>query len=59
VRIILPHEGSPLLIRELLYTGFTRTKRAVTVAASDAALTQAINTPAIRLSGLADLVGKV
>ena len=54
--IILPHEGSPLLTRELLYTGFTRAKRTVMVVASDAALTQAINTPATRLSGLAELL---
>ena len=56
VVIILPHEGSPLLTRELVYTGFTRAKRTVTVVASDSALTQAINTPAIRLSGLAELL---
>jgi exodeoxyribonuclease V alpha subunit len=56
VVIILPREGSPLLTRELLYTGFTRAKRTVTVVASDSALTQAINTPAVRLSGLANLL---
>jgi exodeoxyribonuclease V alpha subunit len=57
VVIILPREGSPLLTRELLYTGFTRAKRKVTVVASHSALTQAINTPAVRLSGLAELLG--
>lgn len=56
VVIILPAEGSPLLTRELLYTGFTRAKRTVTIVASEESLTTAVNCREIRLSGLPDLL---
>ena len=57
VVIILPAEGSPLLTRELLYAGFTRAKRTVTIVASEESLKTAVNSREIGLSGLPDLAG--
>lgn len=52
VVVVLPHHSSPLLSRELLYTGITRAKRRVTLAASKASLRAAIERRVERSSGL-------
>ena len=52
VVVTLPARPSPVLTRELLYTGITRTKGAVTVVASEAALRAAIGRPILRHGGL-------
>ncbi|NNE95119.1 MAG: exodeoxyribonuclease V subunit alpha [Acidimicrobiales bacterium] len=50
--VALPEPGSPVLSRELLYTGVTRAKSQVTVVGTEAAVRQAIETPVRRASGL-------
>ena len=56
VVMVLPAAESPLLTRELIYTGFTRAKRHVTIVGAPEALVRAIDTEADRMSGLADLL---
>jgi len=53
VLLVLPEEGSPLLCRELLYTGLTRARRHLVVVGSEAALRQAVSTATNRTGGLA------
>lgn len=53
VIVTLPPDFSPILTRELLYTGVTRAREHVTVVASEAALRAAIARPVARASGLA------
>jgi exodeoxyribonuclease V alpha subunit len=53
VTVLLPHEDSPLLTRELLYTALTRAERRVTVVATHDAVRLAVGRPANRASGLA------
>jgi exodeoxyribonuclease V alpha subunit len=50
----LPNTNSPILTRELLYTGVTRAKENLTVVASASALALAIGRPIARASGLRD-----
>jgi exodeoxyribonuclease V alpha subunit len=50
--VALPEPGSPVLTRELLYTGVTRAKDRITVVATDDAVRQAVETPVRRASGL-------
>jgi exodeoxyribonuclease V alpha subunit len=57
VVMVLPAVESPLLTRELIYTGFTRAKRHVTIVGAAEALVRAIDTEADRMSGLADWLG--
>ena len=52
VIVALPARPSPVLTRELLYTGFTRTRGDLVVIASDATLRAAIGKPIRRSSGL-------
>jgi len=52
VVVCLPEAPARVLSRELLYTGLTRARTQVSVVASSAALVTAINTPAVRASGL-------
>lgn len=52
VVVVLPHHSSPLLSRELLYTGITRAKKHVTLVASRASLRAAIAQQVERCSGL-------
>lgn len=54
VLVVLPAEDSRVLGRELLYTGVTRAKQSVTVAASRDILSAAVSRPSRRASGLAD-----
>jgi exodeoxyribonuclease V alpha subunit len=52
--IVLPEAGSPILSRELLYTGVTRARDRLTVVAGEEALRAAVGRPVARASGLAD-----
>jgi exodeoxyribonuclease V alpha subunit len=57
VVVVLPREGSPLLTRELVYTGMTRARDHLTLVADEAALRAAIACPARRSTGLGDRLG--
>lgn len=52
VTMVLPGADSPLLTRELLYTGITRAQSRVLVLGSPDAIRRAVLTPARRASGL-------
>jgi exodeoxyribonuclease V alpha subunit len=52
VTLVLPPADSPLLTRELLYTGLTRAKERVRIIGTRAALETAVRRPIIRASGL-------
>jgi exodeoxyribonuclease V alpha subunit len=52
VAIVLPLQASPVLTRELLYTGITRSRGAVTIIASEASLRASIEQRIERASGL-------
>jgi exodeoxyribonuclease V alpha subunit len=54
--LMLPDVGSPLLTRELLYTGLTRAGSNAVIIGSIDALMDAINNPSVRVSGLAALL---
>jgi exodeoxyribonuclease V alpha subunit len=54
--VALPEPGSPVLTRELLYTGVTRAKHRVTVVATEGAIRQAVATPVRRASGLSQML---
>ena len=54
--LLLPQVGSPLLTRELLYTGLTRAAGDVVLIGSMAAVEDAIANPSIRVSALAKLL---
>lgn len=59
VLVILPHAVTPLLSKELLYTGVTRARKQVSLWCCEAAFRQAAISPARRRSGLADaLMGR-
>jgi exodeoxyribonuclease V alpha subunit len=54
VIVVVPPVGSPLLRRELLYTGITRARQQFTLIEAQAGLLEAaINRPSVRASGLA------
>lgn len=52
VLLILPEQDSPVLTRELLYTGITRARTKLTLAASDELLRVCLGKPVYRASGL-------
>ena len=52
VVVVLPAPGSPLLTRELLYTGVTRAGQRVSVVGEDEAVATAVATEVERVSGL-------
>jgi exodeoxyribonuclease V alpha subunit len=52
VTLVLPPAGSPLLTRELLYTGLTRAKEHIRVIGTRAVLADAVRRPIVRASGL-------
>jgi len=54
VLLLLPEAGSPLLGRELLYTGLTRARGRLTLAGSLEAVRQAVERRTMRAGGLAD-----
>lgn len=56
VLLILAPADSPILGRELLYTGITRARNKVAIVGSEQALQAAIEQPTRRFSGLADRI---
>ncbi len=52
VAVVLPPAPSPILTRELLYTGVTRARTKVTLFAPPQSIAQATRTPTLRASGL-------
>ncbi|GAB97494.1 exodeoxyribonuclease V alpha subunit [Kineosphaera limosa] len=52
VTVLLPERGSPLLTRELLYTGVTRARNQVRVVGSEAVIREAVQRRVVRASGL-------
>ncbi len=54
--VVLPSRPSPILTRELVYTGVTRAARQVTVLGDADLLTQALQNPVRRASGLGPLL---
>jgi exodeoxyribonuclease V alpha subunit len=52
--LVLPEEASPVLTRELLYTGITRARRWLTLIGTPASLEQAMAQRTRRYSGLAE-----
>jgi len=54
--LFLPAVGSPLLTRELVYTGLTRAGGDAVVVGSSQAFTNAVNNSSVRVSGLASLL---
>ena len=52
VALVLPAEDSPLLTREMLYTGITRARESVSLLAGDDLLQQAVKRRLVRHSGL-------
>ncbi len=57
VVVVLPAPGSPLLTRELLYTGVTRAHQRVSVVGADEAVATAVATEVERVSGLTYRLG--
>ncbi len=56
VLLVLPEKEHSLCTRELIYTGITRARQSVAVAASPEILRAAIERPTIRASGLVERV---
>jgi len=54
VLLVLPDRDSPLLTRELLYTGITRARRAVRLLASSQTIALCVARSAARPSGLCE-----
>ena len=54
VLIVLPDKASPVLTRQLFYTGLTRARKSVRILASETILRAAIATPMRRMSGLTE-----
>ena len=52
VMLVLPDKPMPILSRELLYTGVTRAKKQVDIAASEAVFNSTVNQQVIRNSGI-------
>ena len=52
VAVVLPKEDTPILTRELLYTGITRAKEKVSIWGQDALVAQAVERKTHRASGL-------
>jgi exodeoxyribonuclease V alpha subunit len=59
VSLILPPPGTALLTRELFYTAVTRATSFLRVIGSPAAIRQAVDSPALRASGLASRLAAV
>ena len=56
VALVLPEKDSPILTRELVYTGITRASKRVNVLGSEAILRAAIARPVQRASGLREML---
>ncbi|ALG69539.1 exodeoxyribonuclease V subunit alpha [Beggiatoa leptomitoformis] len=52
ILMLLPEQESPILTRELLYTGITRAKKAVSIWGNEAVFSQAVQTRIQRNSGM-------
>lgn len=52
ILLVLPEEASPLLTRELLYTGLTRARKRLVVVATEKAIRQAVEQVTRRAGGL-------
>jgi exodeoxyribonuclease V alpha subunit len=52
VSVLLPETASPLLTRELLYTGVTRARRHVRVVGTEESVRAAVGRQVLRASGL-------
>ena len=59
VLLILPEEQSPVLTRELIYTGITRAKRSIEVWCKESVFLEGVNQRIERASGLRDALWKV
>ena len=57
VLLVLPEEVSPILTREMIYTGVTRAKDEVLILGAEAVLREAVVARVLRRSGLVDGVG--
>ena len=57
VLLVLPHDPSPVVTRELLYTGITRARRRITVHAQDDSFVTGCGTTVDRASALAARLG--
>ena len=57
VAFVLPERGARVISRELIYTGLTRCRRAVTLWATEGVLREGIARRAQRWSGLAERLG--
>jgi exodeoxyribonuclease V alpha subunit len=58
VAVVLPAENIPLLTREILYTGITRSRRSVLLVGRRERLSSAAQNPVRRFSGVAEKLGK-
>ncbi len=58
VAVVLPTEDIPLLTREILYTGMTRSKRSVVLVGEKARIEAAAQNPVRRFSGVAERLSK-
>jgi exodeoxyribonuclease V alpha subunit len=56
--MLLPQNYTPLLSRELVYTGITRAKKSLHLYANTDVIDRAINSPTQRASGLARALEK-
>ena len=56
VHLILPDRDSPVLTRELLYTGITRARRTITFWGPDEVIYRAVSRRTERMSGLRDIL---
>jgi exodeoxyribonuclease V alpha subunit len=54
VVLVLPDKESPVLTRELLYTGLTRARKSVRILGDESVLRTAVEAQAQRFSGLTD-----
>jgi exodeoxyribonuclease V alpha subunit len=55
--IVLPTKESPILTRELIYTGVTRGKKRITILSDKKVLLDGLTKRVKRASGLAELLG--
>ena len=58
VLFVIPPRLSPVVTRELLYTGITRAKKKVTIAGSMEVIKEAVNIPVHRSSAITEMIEK-
>ena len=56
--LILPDREIPILTREMLYTGVTRSRRSVTIVGQRGVLKSGVRQRMVRFSGIADRMGR-